>query len=160
MVIPPYQFIPHIPWHKTSVLCHSKAPVILIIRIVLESFDLPVGFKTHICIFCPKGPIDPVRLSDFKRLGDMAFNSRHTCKQEHIQNNQHVAEKYGIDLINKWDELRLLSLHRLVVIVHLWVGLHKDVYLYALEVSNFQIEDSMPIEPRKAIQKSLGLQDT
>ena len=26
------------------------------------------------------------------------------------------------------------------------VGLHKDVYLYALEVSNFQIEYSMPIE--------------
>ena len=70
-----------------------------------------------------------------KELGDIAFNSRHTCKQEDIQRNQRVAEKYGIDLINKWDELRLLSLHRLVEIVHLWVGLHRDVYLYAFEVS-------------------------
>jgi hypothetical protein len=97
----------------------------------------------HICL---TGPIDPVRLSDFIRLGDIAFNSRHTCKQEHIQSNQRVAEKYGIDLINKWDELRLLSLHRLVDIVHLWVGLHRDVYLYALEVSKPQIEYSMPID--------------
>ena len=126
----------------------------------IGTFDLPVGFKTHICIFCLTGPIDSVRLSDFIRLGHIAFNSRHTCKQEDIQRNQRVAEKYGIDLINKWDELRLLSLHRLVDIVHLWVGLHRDVYLYAYEVSKPQIECSMPIDSRKAIQKSLGLQGT
>src|SRR5688572_11041603 len=35
----------------------------------IGTFDLPVGFKTHICIFCLTGPIDPVRLSDFIRLG-------------------------------------------------------------------------------------------
>ncbi|CAN5183344.1 hypothetical protein BH18THE2_BH18THE2_14940 [soil metagenome] len=51
----------------------------------IGTFDLPVGFKTHICIFCLTGPIDPVRLSDFKRLGHITFNSRHTCKQEDIQ---------------------------------------------------------------------------
>ena len=44
----------------------------------IGSFDLPVGFKTHICIFCPNGPIDPVRLSDFKRVGDRkAVRSRY-----------------------------------------------------------------------------------
>ena len=112
----------------------------------IGTFDFPVAFKTHICIFCLTGPIDPVMFSDFKRLGDKAFNSRHTCKQEDIQRNQRVAEKYGIDLINKWDELRLLSLHRLVDIVHLWVGLHRDVYLYAYEISKPQIDCSMPID--------------
>ena len=112
----------------------------------IGTFDFPVGFKTHICISCLTGPIDPVMFSDFKRLGDKAFNSRHTCKQEDIQRNQRVAEKYGIDLINKWDELRLLSLHRLVDIVHLWVGLHRDVYLYAYEISKPQIDCSMPID--------------
>ena len=112
----------------------------------IGTFDLPVGFKTHTCIFCLTGPIDPVRFSDFKRLGPIAFNSRHTCKQEDIQHLQRVAEKYGIDLINKWDEMRLLSLHRLVEIVHLWVGLHRDVYLLAFEVSKPQLECSMPID--------------
>jgi hypothetical protein len=111
----------------------------------IGTFVLPVGFKTHICMFCLTGPIDPVSLSDFKRLGHIAFNSSHTCKQEDIQRLQRVAAKYGIDLINKWDELRLLSLHRLVDIVHLWVGLHRDVYLSAFEVSKSQIEYSMPI---------------
>jgi hypothetical protein len=114
--------------------------------ISIGTFDLPVGFKTHACIGCLTAPIDPVRLSDFKRLGHIAFNSRHTCKQEDIQRNQRVAVKYGMDLINKWDEVRLLSLHRLVEIVHLWVGRHRDVYLYAFEVSEPQTEYSMPID--------------
>jgi hypothetical protein len=48
----------------------------------IGTFDLPVGFKTHICISCLTGPIDPVRFSDFKRLGHIAFISRHTCKQK------------------------------------------------------------------------------
>ena len=56
------------------------------------------------------------------------------------------CRKHGIDLINKWDELRSLSLHRLVDIVHLWVGLHRDVYLYAYEISKPQIDCSMPID--------------
>jgi hypothetical protein len=112
---------------------------------VIGTLDLPVGFKTHICVFCLTGPVDPVSMSDFKRLGHIAFNSRHICKHEDIQRLQRVVAKYGIDLINKWDELRLLSLHHLVDIVHLWVGLHRDVYLSAFEVSKSQIEYSMPI---------------
>ena len=125
------QNISPLPFEGTSDINNSNS---------IGSFDLPVGFKTHICIFCPKGPIDPVRLSDFKRLGDIAFNSRHTCKQEHIQNNQHVAEKYGIDLINKWDELAITITPSSCSNCSSMVGLHKDVYLYALEVSNFQID--------------------
>ena len=109
----------------------------------IGTFDLPVGFKTHICIFCLTGPIDPVSSSEFNRVGPVAFNSRHTRKQEDIQRIQSVAEQY--DIIDKWDELRLLSLHRLVEIVHLWVGPHRDVYLTSFEVSKPQIEYSTPI---------------
>lgn len=87
--------------------------------------------------------MDPVSSSELKRVGFVAFNSSHTCNQEDIQRMQRVAEKY--EIIDKWDELRLLSLHRLVDIVHLWVGLHRDVYLSAFEVSKPQIEYSMPI---------------
>jgi hypothetical protein len=111
----------------------------------MGTFDLPVGFKTHICTSCLTGPIDPVMFSDFKNLGHIAFNSRHTCKQEDIEHKQDVAKKCTLDFITKWDSLRLVSLRGLVDIVHQWVGLHRDVYLCAFEISKPQIEYSMPI---------------
>jgi hypothetical protein len=43
------------------------------------SFDDPaVGFQTYICAYCLTGPIDPVRVSDYKRIGPRVFQLNYT----------------------------------------------------------------------------------
>ena len=56
-------------------------------------FDPPIGFRIYICADCLPAPIDPVKLSDFIRLGPLAFTPKHTCKQEDLQNRKRAAEK-------------------------------------------------------------------
>ena len=78
------------------------------------TFDPPVGFKTYICADCLTAPIDPVKLSDFIMLGPLAFNTRHICKLEDLENRKRrIAEKQKIDVITTWDELRKLSIQHL-----------------------------------------------
>lgn len=98
------------------------------------TFDPPVGFRTYTCVDCLTGPIDPVKLSDFKTLGPMAFKPRHTCRQEDLENLKRRAEKKQyIDVIATWHEIHKLSLQYLADIVHQMVGLHNPKPLWAFE---------------------------
>jgi hypothetical protein len=109
-------------------------------------FNPPVGFRTYICANCLTGPIDPVRLADFINLGPLAFEDRHTCKQEDLENRKRRAEKkIYIDVIKTWDELRKLSIQYLADIVHQMVGLHSPIPLLAFEKMGLKpwIENSL-----------------
>src|SRR5215216_3153357 len=97
------------------------------------TFDPPVGFRTYICVDCLTGPIDPVKLSDLRRLGPLAFKPRHTCKQEDLENLKQVAKKRYIDVIATWHELHKLSIQYLADIVHQMFGLHNPKPLWAFE---------------------------
>jgi hypothetical protein len=111
-------------------------------------FNPTVGFRTYICADCLTAPIDPVRLSDFITLGPLAFEPRHTCKQEDLENIKRRAEKkIYLDVVTTWDELRKLSIQYLADIVHQMVGLHSSIPLCALEKTHLKpwIEKSLSI---------------
>jgi hypothetical protein len=99
--------------------------------------DPAVGFRTYICAYCLTGPVDPVRVSDYKRIGPRVFQLNHTlnhtCKDEDLQRRITTA-KQKYDPITKWNRLRLNSIRFLANLTHQWVGLHKDIYIRALEV--------------------------
>ena len=58
---------------------------------------------------CLTGTIDPITLSDFRRLGFAVFKPGHLCKQEDLEIRKRRAEKkLYVDVVKKWDELRLL----------------------------------------------------
>lgn len=97
------------------------------------NFDPPVGFKTYVCDNCLTGPVDPVRLSDFKRLGPSAFNPSHVCNKEDLENRKRrIEEGHSVDVITVWNQLRLLSIECIANIVHRWYDQQKT-YLYAIE---------------------------
>jgi hypothetical protein len=111
-------------------------------------FNPTVGFRTYICANCLTAPIDPVSLSDFITLGPLAFEPRHTCKQEDLENIKRRAEKkIYLDVVTTWDELRKLSIQYLADIVHQMVGLHSSIPLCAFEKTQLKpwIEKSLSI---------------
>lgn len=97
------------------------------------TFDPPCGFRTYICVDCLTGPIDPVKLSDLRTLGPLAFKPRHVCEQEDLENLKRVAKKRQIDVIATWHELHKLSIQYLADIVHQMFGLHNPKPLWAFE---------------------------
>ena len=105
------------------------------------------AFRTYICVDCLTGTIDPITLSDFRRLGFAVFKPGHICKQEDLEIRKRRAEKkLYVDVIKKWDELRLLSIRYLANIVHQWVGPNKDIHMKVIEERDLksQIADSLP----------------
>jgi hypothetical protein len=58
-----------------------------------HNLSRPIGFRTYVCPDCLTGPIVPVRLLDLERLGPMAFNTEHTCKQEDQQRLKLLVER-------------------------------------------------------------------
>jgi hypothetical protein len=79
-------------------------------------------------------------------LGPLAFNTRHICKLEDLENRKRrIAEKQKIDVITTWDELRKLSIQHLADIVHQMVGLHSPIPLLAFEKMGLKpwIENSL-----------------
>ena len=113
----------------------------------ITEFDPPVGFRTYICVDCLTGSIAPVNVSDFINLGPLAFEHRHACKQEDLENRKRRAEKkIHIDVIKTWDELRKRSIQCLADIVHQMVGLHNPIPLLAFEKVGLEpwFKNSMP----------------
>ena len=111
------------------------------------SFDDPaIGFRTYICAYCLTGPVDPVRVSDYKRIGPRVFQLNHTCKKEDLQ-RRITTGKQKYDPITKWNRLRLNSIRFLANLIHQWAGLHKDIYIRALEVfdSESRLVGCLPI---------------
>jgi hypothetical protein len=123
----------------------------------MNAFNPPVGFRTYICVDCLTGAIDPIPLSDFRRLGFAVFKPGHICKQEDLEIRKRRAEKeLYVDVIKKWDGLRLLSIRYLANIVHQWVGPNKDIHMKVIEESDPDCR-FFAYQPRKDRQKSLGL---
>lgn len=114
---------------------------------ISSKFDAPVGFLTYICANCLTGPVDPVGLSDWNRLGAGAFQPNHVCEQQDLHRRLEAEKQQQFDFITKWNELRLLSIKYLSNLVHNWVGLHNDIYINAVERANLKpkIVDSLPI---------------
>jgi hypothetical protein len=85
-------------------------------------------------------------LSDFRRFGPSVFNQSHSCDKEALENRKRCTEKgLCIDIITKWNDLRILSIQHLAYVVHQWFGPGKDPYLYAAEEPHFKswIENSL-----------------
>ena len=125
----------------------SVSEVNVAISVINSWFDAPVGFLTYICANCLTGPIDPVKLSDWNKLGAGAFQPNHKCKQQDLNRRRAAAMQRQFDFITRWNELRLLSIKYLSVIVHNWVGLHNDIHINAIERASLKpkIVDSLPI---------------
>ena len=105
---------------------------------------------------CLTGTIDPITLSDFRRLGFAVFKPGHLCKQEDLEIRKRRAEKkLYVDFVKKWDELRLLSIRYLANIVHQWVGPNKDIHRKVIEERDLksQIADSLPTNLGKTAQR-------
>ena len=117
--------------------------------------DPPVGFRTYVCENCLTGPVDPVRLSDFERVGPSAFNPSHVCGKEDLANRKRRIEKgHSVDVITVWSQLRLLSIQCIANVVHQWYG-HKP-YLYAIDETFVKpwIDNSLTVHNLETIQEN------
>lgn len=72
---------------------------------ISSKFDAPVGFLTYICANCLTGPIDPVGLSDWNKLGAGAFQPNHVCKEQDLNRRRAAAKQQQFDYITKWNDL-------------------------------------------------------